>query len=36
VQFGCLGLQQEASDFGVVSSQLNNPGLLQFSLGVNY
>jgi hypothetical protein len=36
VQFGYPGLQQAASNFGIVSSQLNNPRLLQFSLRVNY
>jgi len=36
VQFGYPGLQQGASNFGIVSSQLNNPRLLQFSLRVNY
>lgn len=30
VQFGYPGLQQGASNFGIVSSQLNNPRLLQF------
>ncbi len=36
VQFGYPGLTQGASNFGIVSSQLNNPRLLQFSLRVNY
>jgi hypothetical protein len=36
VQFGYPGLQQGASNFGIVSSQLNNPRLLQFSLRMNY
>ncbi|MGA7524192.1 MAG: hypothetical protein WBW84_17195 [Acidobacteriaceae bacterium] len=36
VQFGYPGLQQGASNFGIVSSQLNNPRLLQFSLRLNY
>jgi hypothetical protein len=36
VQFGYPGLQQGASNFWIVSSQLNNPQLLQFSLRVNY
>ncbi|HEY6489853.1 MAG: carboxypeptidase regulatory-like domain-containing protein [Terracidiphilus sp.] len=36
VQFGDPGLQQGASNFGIVSSQLNNPRLLQFSLRLNY
>jgi hypothetical protein len=29
-------LQQGASNFGIVSSQLNNPWLQQFSLRLNY
>lgn len=36
VQFGYPGLQQGASNFGIVSSQLNNPRFLQFSLRLNY
>lgn len=36
VQFGYPGLQQGSSNFGIVSSQLNNPRLLQFSLRLNY
>jgi hypothetical protein len=36
VQFGYPGTQQGASNFGIVSSQLNNPRLLQFSLRLNY
>lgn len=36
VQFGYPGLQQGSSNFGIVSSQLNNPRLLQFSLRINY
>jgi hypothetical protein len=36
VQFGYPGLQQGASNFGIVSSQLNNPRLLQFSLRLNF
>lgn len=36
VQFGYPGLQQGASNFGIVSSQLNTPRLLQFSLRLNY
>jgi hypothetical protein len=36
VQFGYPGLTQGTSNFGIVSSQLNNPRLLQFSLRVNY
>jgi hypothetical protein len=36
VQFGYPGLQQGASNFGIVSSQVNNPRLLQFSLRLNY
>jgi len=36
VQFGYPGLTQGASNFGIVSSQLNNPRLLQFSLRLNY
>jgi hypothetical protein len=36
VQFGYPGEQQGSSNFGIVSSQLNNPRLLQFSLRMNY
>ena len=36
VQFGYPGLTQGGSNFGIVSSQLNNPRLLQFSLRLNY
>ncbi len=36
VQFGYPGLTQGTSNFGVITSQLNNPRLLQFSLRVNY
>ncbi|MFC5861457.1 hypothetical protein ACFPT7_04070 [Acidicapsa dinghuensis] len=36
VQFGYPGLQQGSSNFGIVSSQLNNPRQLQFSLRLNY
>lgn len=36
VQFGYPGTQQGASNFGIVSSQLNDPRLLQFSLRLNY
>ncbi|RRA48474.1 carboxypeptidase-like regulatory domain-containing protein [Acidipila sp. EB88] len=36
VQFGYPGLTQGTSNFGVISSQLNNPRLFQFSLRVNY
>ena len=35
-QFGYPGLQQGASNFGIVSSQLNKTRLLQFSRRMNY
>jgi hypothetical protein len=36
VQFGYPGLTQGTSNFGVITSQLNLPRLLQFSLRVNF
>jgi Carboxypeptidase regulatory-like domain/TonB dependent receptor len=36
VQFGYPGLTQGTSNFGVISSQLNLPRLLQFSLRANF
>jgi hypothetical protein len=36
VQFGYPGVTQGTSNFGVVTTQLNLPRLLQFSLRVNF